>query len=80
MFAKQIDLEKKETTVEELLALVQDGGEVILMKGDTPVARILPMEDAPKKERVLGMHPNSIWVSDDFDEPLPDEFWLGEDS
>jgi len=46
------------------------------MKGNTPVARILPMEDAPKKERTLGMHPNSIWVSDDFDESLPDEFWL----
>lgn len=26
-------------------------------------------------ERVLGLHSDKGWVSDDFDEPLPDEFW-----
>lgn len=28
--------------------------------------------------RVAGLHAGMAWVSDDFDEPLPDEFWLGE--
>jgi antitoxin (DNA-binding transcriptional repressor) of toxin-antitoxin stability system len=79
MFAKQIDVQEKQTTVEELLALVQDGEEIILMRGDTPVARLLPVEANPKKERILGMHPDSIWISDDFNDPLPDEFWFGED-
>ncbi|MBL8165181.1 MAG: DUF2281 domain-containing protein [Anaerolineae bacterium] len=32
------------------------------------------------KERILGLHPGAIWTSDDFDDPLPDEFWLGEDA
>jgi hypothetical protein len=31
------------------------------------------------KPRILGLHPGAIWTSDDFDEPLPDEFWLGDD-
>ena len=30
------------------------------------------------KQRVLGLHEGQIWISDDFNEPLPDEFWLGE--
>lgn len=30
-------------------------------------------------ERVPGLHAGTTWVSDDFDEPLPDEFWLGEE-
>ena len=30
-----------------------------------------------KKRRVLGLHAGSMWMSDDFDAPLPDEFWLG---
>jgi antitoxin (DNA-binding transcriptional repressor) of toxin-antitoxin stability system len=83
MFAKQINLE--ETTVQELLALIQEGSEVILTKGTTPVARVTPIDTtenalpAEKKERILGMHRGSIWVSNDFDDPLPDEFWLGED-
>ena len=30
--------------------------------------------------RVLGMHRGMIWMSDDFNDPLPDEFWLSEDA
>ena len=29
-------------------------------------------------ERVLGLHVGQGWVSDDFDRPLPDEFWSTE--
>jgi hypothetical protein len=31
------------------------------------------------KDRVAGLHQGQIWMSDDFNEPLPDEFWLGKD-
>lgn len=31
-----------------------------------------------QKTRVLGLHLGSVQMSDDFDEPLPDEFWLGD--
>ncbi len=33
-----------------------------------------------KTERIPGLHAGKIWISDDFDDPLPDEFWLGEDA
>lgn len=35
---------------------------------------------APKKERILGLHAHlgPAWVSDDFDAPLPDSCWLGD--
>ena len=29
-------------------------------------------------ERILGLNCGEIWTSDDFDAPLPDQFWLGE--
>jgi hypothetical protein len=30
--------------------------------------------------RVAGLHAgNILYISDDFDDPLPDSFWLGED-
>ncbi|NJR57007.1 MAG: DUF2281 domain-containing protein [Acaryochloris sp. CRU_2_0] len=32
----------------------------------------------PQKQRVLGLSKGKIWMSDDFNAPLPDEFWLGE--
>jgi hypothetical protein len=31
-------------------------------------------------QRVLGLHAGTIWISADFDDPLPDEFWLGDDA
>lgn len=33
----------------------------------------------PMQQRVLGLNRGEIWMSDDFNEPLPDEFWLGEE-
>jgi len=33
---------------------------------------------ALKKKRVPGLNRGTISASEDFDEPLPDEFWLGQ--
>ncbi|BAU12683.1 unknown protein [Leptolyngbya sp. NIES-3755] len=33
---------------------------------------------APKKQRVFGQYAGKISMSEDFDDPLPDSFWLGE--
>lgn len=30
------------------------------------------------RPRIAELHAGTAWVSDDFDDPLPDEFWLGE--
>ncbi|MGH1396758.1 MAG: type II toxin-antitoxin system VapB family antitoxin [Trichormus sp.] len=30
------------------------------------------------QQRVLGLNEGEIWMSDDFNDPLPDEFWMGE--
>lgn len=32
----------------------------------------------PGQQRVLGLHQGMGWMSEDFNEPLPDTFWLGE--
>jgi hypothetical protein len=34
-------------------------------------------EKAPQK-RILGLNQGEILMSDDFNDPLPDEFWMGE--
>jgi hypothetical protein len=38
------------------------------------------MPSQPLKKRIAGLGEGTIWISDDFDDPLPDEFWLGEDA
>ncbi len=29
--------------------------------------------------RVAGLHRGMVWMAEDFDDPMPDEFWLGEE-
>ncbi len=74
MLTKTVDVEENETTLQDLLALVRDGAEVLLTEGDTPLARLVPAS----KSRIPDLYPG-IWMSDDFDDPLPDEFWLGKE-
>lgn len=33
---------------------------------------------SPPQQRVLGLHQGMGWMSEDFNEPLSDAFWLGE--
>jgi mRNA-degrading endonuclease RelE of RelBE toxin-antitoxin system len=32
----------------------------------------------PPEKRVFDLHKGEIWMSDDFNDPLPDEWWIGE--
>ena len=35
-------------------------------------------QSQPSQQRVLGLNQGEIWISEDFNDPLPDEFWTGE--
>lgn len=80
MLTKTIDVKTPQATLSELLSLIQAGDEVLLVDGTTPLARLVPVEP-PKQPRILGLHAHlgTAWMSEDFDEPLPDEFWLDEE-
>ena len=36
------------------------------------------LPESQRKPRVFGLHPDGIWISEDFDDELPDSFWLSE--
>lgn len=36
------------------------------------------LETTKPPSRIPGLDAGTTWVSDDFDEPLPDSFWLGD--
>jgi hypothetical protein len=48
--------------------------------GEEVHVRIEPKPVDAGKPRRLGLHPGTATMADDFDAPLPDSFWLGEDS
>ena len=71
MVAKIVNIHEAKTHLSRLLERVASGEEIIIAKSGRPVARLLPVEWKP--QRVAGTHKDVIFVSDDFDEPLPKE-------
>jgi len=43
------------------------------------IAPPLDLSFDPSKPREFGFWAGKVWVAPDFDDPLPDSFWLGED-
>jgi len=76
MLIKTVDINEVQWT--KLLALVKTGTEIILMEGNTLIAHLVPVPSSPSSTRLPGLHLGAIWASDDFDQPLPDEFWVAE--
>ena len=74
-----MDINEAKQHLDELLALAKDGNDVFISEGDTTVARITAVSNSssPPKPRIAGLHEGAIWVSDDFDQELPDDFWTG---
>lgn len=70
-----VDIEELPTELAELLTLAGSGNEVVISRGSRPVARLLPVRE--RRPRIGNLNPGSITTSEDFDAPLPDEFWLG---
>lgn len=74
---KTVNIHDAKTRLSALIAAVEAGEEVIISRANKPVAKLVAVESNPKK-RIAGLHKgNVLYISEDFDEPLPDEFWLG---
>lgn len=69
-----MNVHEAKTHFSKLLARVELGEEIVIARAGKPVARLVPMPPEPGK-RPLGLFKGQIWMSDDFDDPLPDEFW-----
>jgi len=81
---KTIEVSTASTSLKELVVLAQQEHELILLSGNKPVAKVVGMPESnetahTRQPRKLGRHPGIWEVSEDFDAPLPDEFWLGQE-
>lgn len=76
MALRKIDIQSALPTLQELLVAVKEGTEVLFTEGDIPLARLMPAKSP--SIRTAGLHKGAMQMSDDFDAPLPDSFWLGD--
>ena len=67
-----VNIHAAKTNLSRLLEAVAKGEEVVIAKGGTPVAKLVPFQ-APMPRRQLGTLAGTFVVPDDFDDPLPDD-------
>lgn len=65
-------------SLKSVIAFTKNGDEIVLEENGKPIAKITPIEESKPvepKQRVFGLGKGKTWMSDDFDDELPDEFW-----
>lgn len=77
MSTETIDVQEAQINLSELISRVMAGTEIILTEGTTPLVRLVPVGQPSHAPRVAGLHSGAIIMEDDFDTPLPDDFWTG---
>lgn len=66
----EANMHQAKTDLSKLVARALEGDEVIIMRNGTPVVKLVPFTEG---RRVLGQARGQVWVSPDFDDPLPDD-------
>ena len=70
-----IDIGEAATQLPQLIDRALAGEEIAFARGGMPVAQLSPIIPRPlnREPRKLGQLEGKMWISPDFDAPLPDE-------
>ena len=70
-----VNIFEAKTNLSKLIELVEQGQEVVIARAGKPVARLTRLE--PAKRRIqYGALKGKIWIADDFDNPLPEDYLI----
>mgnify|MGYP001809663537 FL=1 len=69
----RVKMHEAKTNLSRLAARAAAGEEVIIMRGDVPVARLVPLAPEEKPRRQPGRLKGLVNFDDRFFEPLPDD-------
>ncbi len=71
-------LSVNDTSIQMIIKLAKSGDEIVLEENGKPIAKVTPIvetKQVQQKQRIAGLGKGTMWMSDDFDDELPDEFW-----
>lgn len=67
-----VNIHEAKTHLSRLLEKVGQGEEVVIARSGKLVARLVAVTEPPSR-RLPGGAKDTLWVSEDFDDPLPEE-------
>ncbi len=75
MSPKIVTVEEAEARLLELIDLAEQGESIIITHEEQPKVKLVPIGQVPPR-RVFGQNRGKIRMRPDFDDPLPNDFWL----
>ena len=69
---KTVNMHAPKTQLSRLVDEAVAGGDIVIAKAGKPMVRLVPVTPS-RKRRGFGSDKGKIWISDDFDAPLPDD-------
>ena len=70
-----VNIFEAKTQLSKLIEMAEKGEEVVIARAGKPVVRLTKLEPAKPKIR-YGLLKGKIWIADDFDAPLPEDFLI----
>lgn len=74
-----IELPNETLSLHDVVHRVMQGEEIVISEAGTPLVRMVPINPPQVLRRTAGLSEGAATIADDFDAPLPDTFWLGND-
>ena len=68
-----VNIHAAKTHLSRLVDAAAAGEEIVIARAGKPVARLVPLAEAKKPDRVLGILAGKLKIPDDFDAPLPED-------
>jgi prevent-host-death family protein len=77
MSTRNIDINDVKDNFQDLVLQAEQGDEIIITKENKPIAKLISLHE--EEERMPGLNKGEIWMSDDFDKPLSEDYWMGKE-
>lgn len=72
---RKISISEIQNSAQAIIDLTRNGDEIIIEENGEPLAKVTPIEKHEPRQRVLGLGMGKeYFMSDDFNDELPDEF------
>jgi len=68
------NMHEAKSQLSKLVERACTGEDVVIARNGKPAVRLVPVKNTEKTPRPIGLHAGMGWVSDDFNEPMPDDF------
>jgi len=71
--AMQVNIYEAKTRLSELVEQARQGETIVIAKAGTPLAKLVPLQERPKREIRFGLMKGEFVEAPDFDAPLADD-------